>query len=67
MARCIAAERYQSFGGTCCLHLQGRRVSLMGKQKYRYSKQKKGDAATGRPMADVLLSSLSPQFSGLPF
>jgi hypothetical protein len=54
MVRCIAVERYQSFGGTCCLHLQGRRVNLMGKQKYRYSKQKKGNGAIGRPMADIL-------------
>jgi hypothetical protein len=60
MARCIAGERYQSFRGTCCLHLQGRSVNLMGKQKYSYSEQKKGDGAIARPTADeIFLTSFS--------
>jgi hypothetical protein len=36
MMSCIQIDIYQHFRGTCCLHLEGRKVSYAGRNAERY-------------------------------
>jgi hypothetical protein len=61
---CRLVDLYQSFAGTCCLHLHDRRMSWVWKEQYRYREREDGTRALSKPSVNKMIICLWRSMQG---